>query len=137
MFCCSNLSQFTRICHKIFFICSLPALHQKFDLPAPFVLHTDCPHYWRFRLPGTLIPLFLCTIPPTMLCLLNDSVSIQMRQKKSFQLDLQTIWRILSSKKDQKRQSYFDRPQISLTNTRLYRSNRYFPLRQLPSLLSQ
>ncbi|RLM62226.1 aminotransferase y4uB isoform X1 [Panicum miliaceum] len=28
----------------------LPALHQKFDLPAPFVLHTDCPHYWRFRL---------------------------------------------------------------------------------------
>ncbi|CAO2168380.1 unnamed protein product [Urochloa humidicola] len=29
----------------------LPALHQKFDLPAPFVLHTDCPHYWRFRLP--------------------------------------------------------------------------------------
>uniref|UniRef100_A0A0D3G0A5 Uncharacterized protein n=1 Tax=Oryza barthii TaxID=65489 RepID=A0A0D3G0A5_9ORYZ len=32
----------------------LPALHQKFDLPAPFVLHTDCPHYWRFHLPGTL-----------------------------------------------------------------------------------
>ncbi|KAF8411280.1 hypothetical protein HHK36_003827 [Tetracentron sinense] len=31
---------------------SLPALHQKFDLPAPFVLHTDCPHYWRFHLPG-------------------------------------------------------------------------------------
>lgn len=30
----------------------LPALHQKFDLPAPFVLHTDCPHYWRFHLPG-------------------------------------------------------------------------------------
>ncbi|KAM0899880.1 hypothetical protein ACQ4PT_021007 [Festuca glaucescens] len=29
----------------------LPALHQKFDLPAPFVLHTDCPHYWRFHLP--------------------------------------------------------------------------------------
>jgi len=29
----------------------LPPLHQKFDLPAPFVLHTDCPHYWRFRLP--------------------------------------------------------------------------------------
>ncbi|KAK4484393.1 hypothetical protein RD792_006972 [Penstemon davidsonii] len=25
----------------------LPALHQQFDLPAPFVLHTDCPHYWR------------------------------------------------------------------------------------------
>lgn len=34
------------------FFCSLPALHQKFDLPAPFVLHTDCPHYWRFHLPG-------------------------------------------------------------------------------------
>ncbi|RXH90217.1 hypothetical protein DVH24_032574 [Malus domestica] len=31
---------------------SLPALHQKFDLPAPFVLHTDCPHYWRHHLPG-------------------------------------------------------------------------------------
>lgn len=30
----------------------LPALHQKFDLPAPFVLHTDCPHYWRFHLEG-------------------------------------------------------------------------------------
>ncbi|KAM0950804.1 putative transaminase [Dioscorea sansibarensis] len=30
----------------------LPALHQEFDLPAPFVLHTDCPHYWRFHLPG-------------------------------------------------------------------------------------
>lgn len=30
----------------------LPALHQKFDLPAPFVLHTDCPHYWRYHLPG-------------------------------------------------------------------------------------
>ncbi|XP_073123489.1 gamma aminobutyrate transaminase 3, chloroplastic-like isoform X2 [Henckelia pumila] len=30
----------------------LPALHQKFDLPAPFVLHTDSPHYWRHHLPG-------------------------------------------------------------------------------------
>ncbi|WJZ85456.1 hypothetical protein VitviT2T_004992 [Vitis vinifera] len=30
----------------------LPALHQKFDMPAPFVLHTDCPHYWRYHLPG-------------------------------------------------------------------------------------
>ncbi|XP_015635717.1 probable gamma-aminobutyrate transaminase 2, mitochondrial isoform X2 [Oryza sativa Japonica Group] len=30
----------------------LPAMHLKFDLPAPFVLHTDCPHYWRFGLPG-------------------------------------------------------------------------------------
>ncbi|WOL15876.1 putative gamma-aminobutyrate transaminase 3, mitochondrial [Canna indica] len=30
----------------------LPALHQKFDLPSPFILHTDCPHYWRFHLPG-------------------------------------------------------------------------------------
>ncbi|KAF3677066.1 Gamma aminobutyrate transaminase 3, chloroplastic [Capsicum annuum] len=25
---------------------------QKFDLPAPFVLYTDCPHYWRYHLPG-------------------------------------------------------------------------------------
>uniref|UniRef100_A0A0E0PE08 4-aminobutyrate--pyruvate transaminase n=1 Tax=Oryza rufipogon TaxID=4529 RepID=A0A0E0PE08_ORYRU len=31
---------------------ALPAMHLKFDLPAPFVLHTDCPHYWRFGLPG-------------------------------------------------------------------------------------
>ncbi|GAB4848181.1 Gamma aminobutyrate transaminase 1, mitochondrial [Ancistrocladus abbreviatus] len=30
----------------------LPALHQQFDLPAPFVLRTDCPHYWRYHLPG-------------------------------------------------------------------------------------
>ncbi|KAL9241691.1 hypothetical protein vseg_015771 [Gypsophila vaccaria] len=30
----------------------LPALHQQFDLPAPFVLHTDCPNYWRYHLPG-------------------------------------------------------------------------------------
>lgn len=30
----------------------LPALHQKFDLPAPFILHTDCPHYWRFHQQG-------------------------------------------------------------------------------------
>jgi 4-aminobutyrate--pyruvate transaminase len=29
----------------------LPALHKNFDLPAPFVLHTDCPHYWRYHLP--------------------------------------------------------------------------------------
>lgn len=32
----------------------LPALHQKFDLPAPFVLHTDAPHYWRHHLPGVM-----------------------------------------------------------------------------------
>ncbi|KAK5810992.1 hypothetical protein PVK06_026309 [Gossypium arboreum] len=30
----------------------LPPLHQNFDLPPPFVLHTDCPHYWRYHLPG-------------------------------------------------------------------------------------
>ncbi|XP_010648197.1 gamma aminobutyrate transaminase 3, chloroplastic [Vitis vinifera] len=30
----------------------LPVLHQGFDLPSPFVFHTDCPHYWRFHLPG-------------------------------------------------------------------------------------
>ncbi|KAG8043471.1 hypothetical protein GUJ93_ZPchr0458g22641 [Zizania palustris] len=30
----------------------LPVMHHKFDLPAPSVLHTDCPHYWRFHLPG-------------------------------------------------------------------------------------
>ncbi|XP_070006391.1 vanillin aminotransferase isoform X2 [Nicotiana sylvestris] len=30
----------------------IPALHHKFDLPVSFVLHTDCPHYWRYHLPG-------------------------------------------------------------------------------------
>ncbi|KAE9593429.1 putative transaminase [Lupinus albus] len=30
----------------------IPHLHQKFDVPFPFVLHTDCPHYWRYHLPG-------------------------------------------------------------------------------------
>ncbi|XP_019451945.1 PREDICTED: gamma aminobutyrate transaminase 3, chloroplastic-like [Lupinus angustifolius] len=30
----------------------LPALHYKFDLPLPFVLHTNSPHYWRYHLPG-------------------------------------------------------------------------------------
>lgn len=30
----------------------LAPLHQSFDLPVPFVLHTDCPHYWRFHSPG-------------------------------------------------------------------------------------
>eukprot|EP01018_Ginkgo_biloba_P029762 Gb_17949 [translate_table: standard] len=30
----------------------LTNLHQSFDLPVPFVLHTDCPHYWRYHLPG-------------------------------------------------------------------------------------
>ncbi|XP_073137988.1 gamma aminobutyrate transaminase 1, mitochondrial-like [Henckelia pumila] len=30
----------------------LPFVHQNFDLPAPFVLHTDCPHFWRYHLPG-------------------------------------------------------------------------------------
>ncbi|MCO5547501.1 hypothetical protein L7F22_000951 [Adiantum nelumboides] len=30
----------------------LTNLHQGFDLPIPFVLHTDCPHYWRFRNAG-------------------------------------------------------------------------------------
>ena len=30
----------------------LPALHASFDLPVDFVLHTECPHYWRYALPG-------------------------------------------------------------------------------------
>lgn len=41
------------------FIFRLPALHQKFDLPAPFVLHTDCPHYWRYHLPGMIVDIYL------------------------------------------------------------------------------
>ncbi|XP_006351980.1 gamma aminobutyrate transaminase 2 [Solanum tuberosum] len=30
----------------------LPSLHLKFDLPPPYILHTDCPHYWNNHLPG-------------------------------------------------------------------------------------
>lgn len=30
----------------------LTNLHDSFDLPVPFVLHTDCPHYWRYHNPG-------------------------------------------------------------------------------------
>ncbi|KAH0644532.1 hypothetical protein KY284_032416 [Solanum tuberosum] len=30
----------------------LPVLHQKFDLPPPRILHTQCPHYWSNHLPG-------------------------------------------------------------------------------------
>ena len=30
----------------------LPAFHRDFDLPIPQVLHTDCPHFYRFAEPG-------------------------------------------------------------------------------------
>jgi 4-aminobutyrate--pyruvate transaminase len=30
----------------------LPANHRDFDLPLPGILHTDCPHHYRFGLPG-------------------------------------------------------------------------------------
>ncbi|XP_022985320.1 gamma aminobutyrate transaminase 2-like isoform X2 [Cucurbita maxima] len=30
----------------------LTGMHQQFDIPAPFALHTDCPHYWRYHFPG-------------------------------------------------------------------------------------
>ncbi len=30
----------------------LPPLHQDFDLPIPGILHTDCPHHYRFAEPG-------------------------------------------------------------------------------------
>ena len=30
----------------------LPAFHKHFDLPMPGVLHTDCPHHYRFAEPG-------------------------------------------------------------------------------------
>ncbi|KAG0594533.1 hypothetical protein M758_UG086200 [Ceratodon purpureus] len=30
----------------------LTPLHTGFDLPASFVLHTDCAHYWRYHLPN-------------------------------------------------------------------------------------
>ena len=45
-----NFKLFSSLTRKL--LPRLPALHQKFDLPAPFVLHTDCPHYWRYHLPG-------------------------------------------------------------------------------------
>lgn len=30
----------------------LPFVHQDFDLPIPNILHTECPHYYRFGQPG-------------------------------------------------------------------------------------
>jgi L-2,4-diaminobutyrate transaminase len=30
----------------------IPAFHKAFDLPLPGVLHTSCPHFYRFGLPG-------------------------------------------------------------------------------------
>lgn len=30
----------------------LAPIHRDFDLPLPFALHTDCPHYYRFAEPG-------------------------------------------------------------------------------------
>ena len=30
----------------------LPHVHRDFDLPLPRILHTDCPHYYRFAEPG-------------------------------------------------------------------------------------
>jgi 4-aminobutyrate--pyruvate transaminase len=30
----------------------LPANHRDFDLPLPGILHTDCPHHYRYGLPG-------------------------------------------------------------------------------------
>lgn len=30
----------------------LPLVHMDFDLPIPRILHTDCPHHYRFCLPG-------------------------------------------------------------------------------------
>ena len=32
----------------------LPHTHQDFDLPLPGILHTDCPHYYRYALDGEL-----------------------------------------------------------------------------------
>ncbi|CAH8380740.1 unnamed protein product [Eruca vesicaria subsp. sativa] len=30
----------------------IPAMHQDFDLPSSYMRYTDCPHYWRYHLPG-------------------------------------------------------------------------------------
>uniref|UniRef100_A0A0D9YL98 Uncharacterized protein n=1 Tax=Oryza glumipatula TaxID=40148 RepID=A0A0D9YL98_9ORYZ len=49
------ISMFTaREMGKVFFTNSGSEANdsQDFDLPGRFVLHTDCPHYWRFHLPG-------------------------------------------------------------------------------------
>lgn len=60
-----NISLFYRL---ITLFISLPALHQKFDLPAPFVLHTDCPHYWRYHLPGNHMTFMTCKIFSLIRC---------------------------------------------------------------------
>lgn len=52
---------------------SLPALHHTFDLPAPFVLHTDCPHYWRYHLPGCF---FYKVVFPNLLCYMYNMAKI-------------------------------------------------------------
>ncbi|XP_013687641.1 gamma-aminobutyrate transaminase POP2, mitochondrial-like [Brassica napus] len=31
---------------------SMPVMHQDFDLPSSYMRCTDCPHYWRYHLPG-------------------------------------------------------------------------------------
>ena len=33
-------------------LCGLPHMHAAFDLPIADILHTDCPHYYRFAEPG-------------------------------------------------------------------------------------
>ncbi|MSO77468.1 MAG: aspartate aminotransferase family protein [Alphaproteobacteria bacterium] len=33
-------------------LCGLPHMHKAFDLPIAGILHTDCPHHYRYALPG-------------------------------------------------------------------------------------
>ncbi|KAF2580532.1 hypothetical protein F2Q68_00003657 [Brassica cretica] len=68
----------------------LQVLHQNFDLPAPFVLHIDCPHYCRFhhpedfsiRLAKNLEDLIIKEGPETLI-LHNDNCSF-MDTKRGF-----------------------------------------------------
>ncbi|XP_060209704.1 vanillin aminotransferase [Lycium barbarum] len=48
----------------------IPALHYQFDLPPPFILHTDCPHYWRYHLPGETEEEFATRLANNLECLI-------------------------------------------------------------------
>jgi len=64
----------------------LPLFHNAFDLPRPPILHTDCPHYWRFaepsesepdfsrRLAGELEALILAEGPETVAAFIGEPV---------------------------------------------------------------
>ncbi|KAL8167940.1 hypothetical protein V2J09_009439 [Rumex salicifolius] len=67
----SRISQFNWVSNFYYFF---PTMHQQFDLPIPFVLHTDCPHYWRYHLPGHI--LFIPLRPPAAAILLINTITV-------------------------------------------------------------